>query len=160
VIHSRTVILQFCQIVKQRSHLLFFFLFSGSHDAFLRGDRLQKADQLFGGFPFFESVLLIQFGRIFIGASADRPPFGFQALSCQLKASDDPVERSLHESTDFPFAPNDHPEHARHDPSDRYGRPLCPEIIRDSGAVLQRQQPGEIDSHQIIFLGTQIGCIA
>jgi len=69
----------------------------------------------------------------------------------------DAEKGGLDKGPDLPLPLYDHPQHTGHDPSDRDGRVVCPQGPAHGVAVAQRQRPGEIDAHQIVLLGTQIG---
>ena len=49
---------------------------------------------------------------------------------------------------------------ACHDTADCDGLPFSAEVIRDRIAILERQDAGEIDSHEVVFLRPEIGGVA
>ena len=67
------------------------------------------------------------------------------------------VKRCLDKASDLPLPPHDHTENAGHDTTDRDGGVLGTfPVIHNGLAVFQGKHAGEIDSHQIIFLGAQV----
>ena len=71
----------------------------------------------------------------------------------------DPVERRFRELPDLPLPGNNHSQDTGHDTSHGHHTVLLSQKVCHGLAIAQRECPGEVDSHQIIFFGTQIGGI-
>ena len=69
----------------------------------------------------------------------------------------DAEKRRLDEGADLALPPDHHAQDTGHDTADGDGRVLCPQGPAHGVAVAEREGPGEIDAHQIILLGPQIG---
>ena len=78
-------------------------------------------------------------------------------MSVYIYRFDHTIERRFNKFTDLPFPPYDHSKDTGHHTSDRYNRVFIPKIIGNAVSIFECQKSGKVDSHQIIFLRTEIG---
>ena len=158
-----TVILQLRQIVKERRILLLFLLFHRFDPAGKRLLLRQIRDQRPGVLLFLKPVFFIQLRRqekvagffhLCVTGACRRPPLSFKRMSERIDRTYNPVKGRLHEFPDLPFPADYHAEHAGHDAPHGYDGVFRFQIRRDTVPVLQRQQTGEIDPHQVVFFGS------
>ena len=152
-----TVVLQFRQIIEQR-RVPDLLLLLGLQDLRLRNAG-EAPNQFLRVLPFFESILFIELRGAEIPGAFHGFPFSREAHAVLRKSSQHPVEGCLHEVPDLPLPPDHHAKHAGHDPAHaHHGLSVVLQESRQCASVLQRQRPGEIDPHQVILLGPEVGC--
>ena len=152
------VILQFREVIKKRWVLGFFFLFYRLHCHIFCRLFCQEADQLPGILLFLETIFFIKERRIKITALFRCLPVTDEASSLDFHIHHHTVKWCFHKIPDLTFSLHYHSKDTGHNTP--YGN-HCPVSFQepfDPVSIFQCQCPGKVDTHKVIFLGTQISC--
>ena len=152
--HFGAVILQLRKVVEHGRIFLLLLPADAQDMPLIRVCLFQHANEVLRILPLLKSVVLIELREE--RTLRIRLPLCLDAS----ENTDDPVERRFDELPDLPLSADDHPENTGHDPADCDGLPFSAEVIRDRIAILERQDAGEIDSHEVVFLRPEIGGVA
>ena len=151
-----TVILKLCQIIEKRRVLVLLLPLYALHQNLPHRLFLQVGDQRLCIRFFPETVLLVELGRQIKRRSFHGAPFSRKTLILKLEIAQNPVKGSLYKGADLPLPVYNDPQHAGHDPPHGDHRLIPFQVILHRPAVLQGQHSGEVDPHEIVFLGTQV----
>ena len=108
-----------------------------------------------------EAVLFIEQWRLKVFRPLNSPPFAIElSVLTHRESAQNAIERCFDKGTDFALTAYHHSQNAGHHAAHGNGAKFV-EIQETAHrvAVFQSEYAAEVDTHQIIFLGAQIGRI-